>query len=275
MKNLIHCSKEILLNNRTINFHIVEFDQNSNSTLLISKLSEAIKPNQSKNEIGEGSTIDNVFNHQKNIQFIINAGFSHYKKDFYEWNHSNYEIGDPVGLIKIRQHIYNDIIDNEHYGFFVQKDKKSLWTIKSKISNINNYKYILGCTPLLIHHKLPLEIPNVEPVKQGKVNPPSYLGHGNEIHPRTAVGLKDDKIIFLIIENNEYDSGGCTLKELQHIGETLDLYSLLNLDGGGSSQFRLTEKDNTIKNFVHSKDEKRILGHAFIIFDNINSKTDI
>lgn len=251
--------------------NVIQYNQslNSKTTLLISKLSEAILPNTIGNEVGEGSTMDNIFNHQKNIKFIINAGFSHYRKNFYDWKHQDYNVGDPVGIVKIRNHLFNDVIDNKHYGYFAQKDKGFQWSIEKEINDINKYKYILGCTPLLIHNSKLLEIPNEQPVANGMVNPPSYLGHGNQCHPRTAVGIKNDCIYFVNVENNINGNGGCTLLELQSIGQNIELDSFMNLDGGGSSQFRIVEEDgNIISNYVSEEDNKRILGHAFIIFND-------
>ena len=63
------------------------------------------------------------------------------------------------------------------------------------------------------------------------------------------------------------ESGGCTLPELQDIGMKLGLRYFLNLDGGGSSQFRLWHKNGYIRNHIAPKDEKRILGHVLVLFD--------
>lgn len=258
------------LSNKEQIVNVIQYQQNSSKkTLLISKLSEAILPNTIGNTIGDGSFMDDIFNYQKNIKFIINAGFSHYRKNFYDWKHQDYNIGDPVGFVKIREHVFIDYINSEYYGYFVQKDKISSWEIKKSIENIQNYKYVLGCTPLLTYNYQPLEIPDEIPVKKGKINPPSYLGHGAQCHPRTAVGIKDDIIYFINVENNCNNDGGCTLNELQQIGLELKLESLLNLDGGGSSQFRLLDSDGKIlSNYVSDEDRKRVLGHALILFDN-------
>lgn len=57
----------------------------SSEYLLLSKVSEAINPLQKGNEIGEGGTIDDFINHQPNLLFIINGGFNHHRKDFYNF----------------------------------------------------------------------------------------------------------------------------------------------------------------------------------------------
>jgi len=251
--------------------HIVSYTQSVNPdlTLLISKSSEAVNPSQPYNHIGEGATMDDIIKSQSGIRFIINAGFSHYRKNFYSWKHQDFNIGDPVGIIKIRHHFFKDYIKLDHYGFLVQSTKESDWTICDHSQVDMNSKYILGCTPLLILNSKPLSIPLEEmvPVSSNEINPPSFLGHGLENHPRTAVGVKGNTLYFINVENNEYNSGGCSLLDLQSLGIFLELESLLNLDGGGSAQFQLYTDKETILNYVNDVDLKRILGHVLIIFD--------
>ena len=129
-------------------------------------------------------------------------------------------------------------------------------------------KYILGCTPLMIYdgQAVRLKTDLMVPVQQGHINPPSFLGHGLENHPRTAVGIKDNWIYFLVVDG-EGLHGGCTLPHLQQIGLNLQLDSLMNLDGGGSTQFRLFDGEQWIMNHVASEDTQRILGHVLVLFD--------
>jgi len=177
--------------------HVIKYEQtkNDNLTLLISKVSEAILPDTVGNHVGEGETMDNFLLKQKDTRFIINGGFNHYRKNFYQWAHQNFNVGDPVGLIKVREHIFQDFIEVKNYGFLVQEEKKSLWTIK-KIENLTlEEKYILGCTPLLIYEGTILPLPKMASLEKGVVNPPSVLANGLDNHPRTAVGIK--KIPFI------------------------------------------------------------------------------
>lgn len=251
--------------------HIITFEQNINNnlTLLISKVSEAICPNTEGNHIGEGACIDDFLVKQEGVRFIINGGFNHYRKNFYDWPHQNFNVGDPVGLVKIREHYFEDFHNLDNYGFLVQKDKKSLWTIKDKNHLDLNCKYILGCTPLLIFNGQALDIPEqlMQPIEKGKINPPSILAHGLQSHPRTAVGVKDDSLVFICIEG--VDNKGATLLELQQLGQELHLDSLLNLDGGGSSQFRLFCDNAILSNSINPQDSKRVLGNVLVIFDEI------
>lgn len=239
-------------------------DFSEDKTLLISKVSEAILPNTSGNHIGDGADMDTFLQKQKGVRFIINGGFSHYRKNFYDWTHQDFNVGDPVGLVKIREHFFEDHLGCNDYGFFVQRNKGLPWEIVT--SSEKDMKYILGCTPLMIHDSvaLALNCDAMLPVEAGKINPPSFLGHGLEKHPRTAVGMKDNFIYFIVVEGKH---GGCTLPELQNIGLGLHLDSLLNLDGGGSTQFRFLDGSQWIKNHVNVQDEKRVLGHVLVLFD--------
>ncbi len=250
--------------------HLIKYNcyNNENLTLLISKLSEAIKPNSYNNHIGDGCNLDTLIKHQKGIRFVINAGFNHYRKKFYFWPHQNFNIGDPVCFVKIRNHVFNDFVDsfNNNYGTLCF-DNKNFPVFYNGIFT-DNFKYILTSSPYFIHNNKKIELPKkMIPVDKGFINPPSYLGHGNEIHPRTAVGIKDNELYFIVVENNSSGNGGCTLSELQNIGCSINLDCFLNLDGGGSTQFKIFMDNEVITNYVLEEDRQRILGHAFIIFD--------
>lgn len=252
--------------------HLIRYDSevNSHLTLLISKVSEAILPNTTGNHVGEGDMMDNFLAKQNGVRFIINGGFNHYRKNFYSWSHQNFNVGDPVGLVKIREHLFEDYIDLEHYGFLVQQKKKAIWQIMQKQDLSLKEKYILGCTPLLIFNGQKQHVSEelMIAMEAGRINPPGVLGHGLQRHPRTAVGIQNQELVFLTIEGNSEAYPGCTLPELQDIGMSLGLDSLLNLDGGGSSQFRIREDNGQwIQNVVHEEDRNRVLGHVLVIFD--------
>lgn len=239
--------------------------ENNNFTLLISKMSEALDPDNPLNLKGAGGTFEDFIKSQKNVVLLVNAGFNHYRQQFYDWPHSKYKVGDPVGFVKIRHHIFKDWLEPTGYGFFVQKSKGDPWDIVTLNEVTLNLKYILGCTPLLIMDRAKMDISslNMNPVGLGVINPPSYLGHGLARHPRTAVAIKGDHILFIIAE-----APGLSLIELQNLGIALKVDKMLNLDGGGSSQFRLFENNTWIKNAVTVEDTHRVLGHVFALFKN-------
>lgn len=274
-KGLTYENIKTVINGKPQNIHVTTYEQglNPDLTFLISKVSEAILPETQGNHIGEGANMDVFFSKQPSSRFVINGGFSHYRKDFYDWKHQSFNIGDPVGVVKIRNHFFEDYVDLAHYGFLVQNNKGASWEILQQESISKNEKYILGCTPLLIFNKKKLEIAAqlMEPIVSGKINPPSILAHGLQNHPRTAVGIKANKLYFVTVEGNvknEHNYVGCSLPELQDIGLFLELDSFLNLDGGGSSQFRINDNKNIIKNSVAPEDEFRILGHVLALFDS-------
>jgi hypothetical protein len=257
---------------RELSVHLTGYRQSANPslTLLISKVSEAVLPNTQGNHVGQGDIMDNFIRKQPGVRFLINGGFNHYRKNFYAWPHQAFNVGDPVGLVKIREHMFQDFLNLEHYGFLVQREKKAPWQIVRQDRLALNEKYILGCTPLLVHEgqRVPLPEDLMVPMPEGLVNPPSVLGHGLQSHPRTAVAIKDGELYFLTIEGNSERYEGCTLPELQELGIALGVEALLNLDGGGSSQFRLnTDAQTWLANEVHNDDKARVLGHVLVIFD--------
>lgn len=249
--------------------HVLQWDQgvNPDLTLLVSKLSEAVLPETPGNHVGEGGTFDHFMEAQRGTRLLVNGGFSHYRKDFYGWPHQDFNVGDPVGLVKIRHHFFEDRLTPELYGFLTQQAKGDEWKIVTEEGLDRNAKYILGCTPLLIQNKAPCVIPGVflQPVSPGTVNPPSVLGHGLERHPRTAVGTRGRSLVFVTVEGQ--GGGGCTLLELQGVGLSLGLDTFLNLDGGGSSRFRLIAENGPVESQVEPEDKDRILGHVLVMFD--------
>lgn len=243
------------------------FDNSNNLTLLLSKMSEALLPNQKSNHIGAGGTIDEFISIQSGVKFIINGGFNHYRKNYYDWSHQDFNIGNPVGITKIRKHYFEDYLTLDNYGFFIQTSKNDPWKIVKYSQLSKNEKYILGCTPLLIFNGISEELPEeMIPLENGKINPPSMLGHGLQNHPRTAVGIKNNKLVFVLVESSN-NIDGCTLKELQDIGVNLQLDYFLNLDGGGSSQFKFKSESGWISNYIKDEDKHRVLGNTIVLFD--------
>jgi hypothetical protein len=266
-EGLLYFAEKLNLSHAQPKVHIIKLEQkqNENLTLLISKVSEAILPNTQGNHIGEGTNIDDYLNYQKDVRFIINGGFNHYRKNFYNWPHQTFEVGSPVGLVKIRDHYFEDYLDLEYYGFLTQQQKGDVWEIKKPHELDKNAKYILGCTPLLIFNKQKIELPLdlMQPLKEKQINPPSILAHGLENHPRTAIGIKDGNLYFVVVENE-----GCSLLDLQNFGQFLELDYFLNLDGGGSSQFRIIQDNqDVLKNNISQEDKNRVLGHVLVLFD--------
>jgi len=256
-------------NKQSSTLHVITYpQQHKHLKLIASKSSEALAPNQQSNHIGEGGTLDELVKSQLDLRFIINGTYNHYRKRFYEWQHDLYEVGDPVGYVKIRDNIYSDIMYETLNGYLV-KDDDGNWEILD--TRPSESKYVLSSRPLLIHDGIQLSLPieEVTPVAEGVVNPPSFLGHGLENHARTAVGAsQSDELVFIVAEGEGAgESAGISLPQLQEFGTYLNLQTLLNLDGGGSSRFWLKAEDESVlENRVADEDRSRILGHSLMMF---------
>jgi hypothetical protein len=249
--------------------HVIEYDQKLvHLKLIASKASEALKPDQVNNHQGEGGTLDELIASQTDLRLAVNGTYSHYRKNFYDWQHDNYHVGDPVGTVKIRQHLYDDTVYPELNGY-LERNQDKVWSITTK-PDLKS-KYILNSRPLLIDQGKFLTLPEEEmaPVPTGTINPPSFLGHGLQQHARTAVGSKKNaNLVFVIAEGEGAGhSKGLTLIDLQEIGLYLDLDAMLNLDGGGSSRFWLkTEENLVLENATASEDADRVLGNVLMLF---------
>lgn len=249
--------------------HVIRYGQQlSHLKLVVSKTSEALHPNAPANHVGEGGTMSELVASQPDLRFAVNGTFNHYRKGFYNWPHDGFQIGDPVGLVKIRGHYYDDHAYLTANGYLESVTGQD-WRISEHPDQ--GSKYILSSRPILLWEGKPVPLPADEmvPVEAGMVNPPSFLGHGLQRHARTAVGV-DGKgnLVFIVVEGEGAgESAGVTLLELQKIGEQLALVSMLNLDGGGSSRFWMKAEDGSVReNQVAPEDEERVLGNVLMLF---------
>ncbi len=58
----------------------------------------------------------------------------------------------------------------------------------------------------------------------------------NSRHPRTVIGITDDKIFFIVIEGRNNNSLGLNIPETCELIKNMGIRDAINLDGGGSSQ---------------------------------------
>lgn len=79
----------------------------------------------------------------------------------------------------------------------------------------------------------------------------------NDRHPRTAVGIKPDgTVLLLVVDGRLKEAGGMSIPELQKTMRWLGCSDALNLDGGGSSAMYIKgEPDNGVVN--HPSDNKK------------------
>lgn len=249
---------------------IIYPQQQKHLKLIASKSSEALSPDAANNHVGEGGTFEQLILSQPDLRFVINGTYNHYRKSYYQWHHDDYEVGDPVGLVKIRDKTYHDLAYASLNGY-LSRDEKSHWNI-TNVPAMES-KYILSSRPLLIEkgREVALPLEEMSPVPDGMVNPPGFLGHGLQNHARTAVGASPgDELVFIVAEGEGAGkSAGISLLTLQAFGKHLGLSTLLNLDGGGSSRFWLRCEDgSTIESAVAEEDESRILGHSLMLFSD-------
>lgn len=251
--------------------HVIEYDQNlEHLKMVISKSSAALNPATVGNGVGDGGTLKELVSSQPDLLFAVNGTFSHYRKNFYDWQHDLFNVGDPVGLVKISdREFYADHLYDTLNGY-LQLNTNNKWSIVTSYDTES--KYALSSRPLLILNNAVQVLPlnEMKPVPSGVVNPPSFLGHGLEHHARTAVGVNSNgSLVFIVVEGEGSGSGseGVTLPVLQQLGIHLKLTSMLNLDGGGSSRYWVN--DNTVNGTfsdVAPDDEERILGHVLMVF---------
>jgi hypothetical protein len=95
--------------------------------------------------------------------------------------------------------------------------------------------YIVGGMPALLLARRAVFEPNQEKVR---------AGFAEELHPRTAVGLRADGTwVFVVVDGRQPGlSIGMNLKQVTELLQSLDCVDALNLDGGGSSTLYLQGK---------------------------------
>jgi hypothetical protein len=95
--------------------------------------------------------------------------------------------------------------------------------------------HIVGGMPALLLQRRAVFEPNQEKMR---------AGFAEELHPRTAVGLRaDDTWVFVVVDGRQPAlSVGMNLKEMTELLLSLDCVDALNLDGGGSSTLYLQGK---------------------------------
>jgi len=64
------------------------------------------------------------------------------------------------------------------------------------------------------------------------------LGFVSDRHNRTAVGIRDDgTVLLVVVDGRASEAAGMSLQELQQVMRWLGCHTALNLDGGGSATF--------------------------------------
>lgn len=110
-------------------------------------------------------------------------------------------------------------------------------------------------------------------VKEGEVQEVE-----DQRHPRTAVGIKEDGSILLVVaDGRSSSSAGLTFAELAQYMKDLGAVEALNLDGGGSSAAVVKNPDTyalEVKN-VPSDGTERPVGNTLLVIDTDNSSLGV
>lgn len=147
----------------------------------------------------------------KDVQAIvaINGGFFNMKD------------GGAVDFIKVDNQVVNHTVAksvraNAYFAF----DKKSS-TITSDSSSIGHLPNIMLAGPMLLAQESRAAL--------------SKNAFNDNRHPRTAIGIKDKKLILITVDGRRSESQGMNLHELTNILKWYGCKDAMNLDGGGST----------------------------------------
>lgn len=129
--------------------------------------------------------------------------------------------GGAVDFIKVENQIVNKTLSksvraNAYFAF----DKKST-RITSDSSSIGNYPNIMLAGPMLLAQNTKVQL--------------SKNAFNDNRHPRTAIGLKGNKLILITVDGRRRESQGMNLLELTKLLKWYGCHDAMNLDGGGST----------------------------------------
>ncbi len=161
---------------------------------------------------------------QHNAILALNGGFFDMKN------------GGAVDFIKVNHQIINMTVAKSARAnaYLAFNHKKLLITDDS--TQISDYPNVLLAGPLLL--------------KDGLSYPLSKNAFNDNRHPRTAIALKDNKLILMTIDGRNAKSQGLTLGELEKIFRWYGCQSAMNLDGGGSTTMYIKgQADHGVVNY--------------------------
>jgi len=169
--------------------------------------------------------------------------------DFY-----NMATGEPVGCF-VKDGVEIKSLPSSWQFFGIKKDGTAIigdYAIYQ--SNKGDLKEALGAQSILVQ------------------NGTAISSADTDIHPRTAVGIKDDgSVVFMVSDGRQEPySAGLTLSELGQLMKDLGCVDALNLDGGGSSTY-LSREQGT--NYLACKNKpsdgvERAVANSFLILSD-------
>lgn len=136
--------------------------------------------------------------------------------------------GGAVDFIKVENQIVNKTLSksvraNAYFAF----DKKST-RITSDSSSIGTYSNIMLAGPMLLAQNTKAQL--------------SKNAFNDNRHPRTAIGLKGNKLILITVDGRRSESQGMNLHELTNILKWYGCEDAMNLDGGGSTAMYIRDQ---------------------------------
>lgn len=183
-----------------------------NSNQIINILEIDLKKNQKKlglQALPKSRELTSKLAQQANAVVAINGGFFDMKN------------GGAVDFIKVENQVVNHSISkNVRANAYFAFDKKST-RITSDSSSIGNYPNIMLAGPMLLAQDTRALL--------------SKNAFNDNRHPRTAVGLKGNKLILITVDGRRSESQGMNLHELTNILKWYGCEEAMNLDGGGST----------------------------------------
>ncbi|ERJ61092.1 phosphodiester glycosidase family protein [Sphingobacterium paucimobilis] len=159
-----------------------------------------------------------VLAEKSHARVAINGGFFDMKN------------GGAIDFIKADNHVINTTANPSirANAYFVFNSKKVEITTDSTLAF--HYPNALLSGPLLLEKSLQQRLPKN-----------SFNDHR---HPRTAIALKDDKLIFITVDGRNSNSQGLNLEELSKILRWYGCEDAMNLDGGGSTTMYIKGQPN-------------------------------
>ena len=198
-----------------------------NSNQIINILEIDLKKNQKKlglKALPKSRELTSKLAQEANAVVAINGGFFDMKN------------GGAVDFIKVDNQVVNQtrsksVRANAYFAF----DKKTI-RIVSDSSSISHYPNIMLAGPMLLAQDTRAQL--------------SKNAFNDNRHPRTAVGLKGNKLILITVDGRRRESQGMSLHELTHILKWYGCEDAMNLDGGGSTaMYILNEPHNGIVSY--------------------------
>lgn len=183
-----------------------------NSNQIINILEIDLKKNQKKlslQALSKSRELTSKLAKEANAIVAINGGFFDMKN------------GGAVDFIKVNHKIVNptrskSVRANAYFAF----DKKSTKITSDSLST-GHYPNIMLAGPMLLTEKERSTL--------------AKNAFNDNRHPRTAVGMKGNKLILITVDGRRSQSQGMNLHELANVLKWYGCDNAMNLDGGGST----------------------------------------